>query len=355
MKKQIVLIILCSIVMLVVGCDNGNKRVKNSWMRPKSSGTPYEMMVVMDEQQWERPVGRALFGVLDTDVPGLPQSERSFRISRIQPDSFGRMFKIFRNIIVLDIQNIYTQPKLKFSRDVYASPQMIMTIQAPDEASLANYLNENGQVIIDFFTRAEMNREIDNLREVHNPEVSEKAKAMFETDIWVPLEIDKFKTGKDFFWASTNRGEKDMNLVMYSFPYTDTKTFTREYYLNKRDSVMKANIPGGPEGSYMATQRDFVTVKDGTVQGQYAQIARGLWYVKGDQMGGPFVAHSRVDEKNGRVIVAEAFIYAPETLKRNLMRRMEAALYTMRLPEDKPINNIVYGLEEIVIEPDFSK
>ena len=327
---------------------------KKSLLMPNASGLPYEMLVVMDDDQWDRPLGRAVFNVLDSDVPGLPQSERSFRISRVEPDGFNsNMFKIMRNVIKVDIQNIYTQPKFKFARNVYSYPQMIMTLQAPDEESLTEYINNNQQSIIDFFTKAEMNREIENLRDRHNPEVSRLAEEILGVDIWVPWELNKFKKGKDFLWASTNVGKKDMNLVLYSYPYTDKNTFTLDYFLQKRDSVMKANIPGGPKGSYMTTNHDYVYVEDGTVRGKYAQIARGLWRIQGDRMGGPFVSHSRVDEANGRVVVAEAFIYAPESLKRDLLRRMEAALYTLQLPQQEGVNNISYELDEIVIEPEI--
>ena len=327
---------------------------KKSLLMPNASGLPYEMLVVMDDDQWDRPLGRAVFNVLDSDVPGLPQSERSFRISRVEPDGFNsNMFKIMRNVIKVDIQNIYTQPKFKFARNVYSYPQMIMTLQAPDEESLTEYINNNQQSIIDFFTKAEMNREIENLRERHNPEVSRLAEEILGVDIWVPWELNRFKKGKDFLWASTNVGKKDMNLVLYSYPYTDKNTFTLDYFLQKRDSVMKANIPGGPKGSYMTTNHDYVYVEDGTVRGKYAQIARGLWRIQGDRMGGPFVSHSRVDEANGRVVVAEAFIYAPESLKRDLLRRMEAALYTLQLPQQEGVNNISYELDEIIIEPEI--
>ena len=325
---------------------------KKRLMMPNASGLPYEMLVVMGDDQWQRPLGRAVYGVLDTDVPGLPQSERSFRITRVNPSAFdSNMFRIMRNVILVDIQNIYTQPKFKFARNVYSYPQMVMTLQAPDEASLAEYVKQNAQSILDFFTKAEMNREIDNLREEHNLEASRLAKEILGVDIWVPWTVNNFKQGKDFLWASTNTGKKDMSIVLYSYPYTDKKTFTLEYFLHKRDSVMKVNIPGGREGSYMTTQRDYVYVKDATVQGKYAQVARGLWRVQGDRMGGPFVSHSRVDEVNGRVIVAEAFIYAPESLKRDLMRRMEAALYTLQLPQSDKVSNLAYNLEEIVITP----
>ena len=67
----------------------GKKKSKKSLMMPNASGLPYEMLVVMDDAQWDRPLGRAVFNVLDSDVPGLPQSERSFRISRVEPSGFN--------------------------------------------------------------------------------------------------------------------------------------------------------------------------------------------------------------------------------------------------------------------------
>ena len=117
--------------LVLFSCKGDGKGGGKSLFTPVSSGRPYEMLVVMDKDMWERPAGRALFNVLDQDVSGLPQPERSFRISQIIPDKFKRGFRIFRNIIDVDIQPIYTQGKLKYSRDSYASPQMIMTIRHP--------------------------------------------------------------------------------------------------------------------------------------------------------------------------------------------------------------------------------
>ncbi len=58
---------------------------------------------------------------------------------------------------------------------------------------------------------------------------------------------------------------------------------------------------------------------------------RGLWEMKNDAMGGAFVAYWQPE--GSRIVVAEAFVYAPETKKRNLMRRLEAALYTRNKQE----------------------
>lgn len=316
-------------VLAFVSCSNGKKNV----FTPTSSGRPYEVLVVVNPGIWDRPAGRALYDVLDTDVPGLPQAERSFRISYTAPQNYDQILKLFRNIIIVNIDGIYTQPKFKYSKDVYASPQMILTIQAPDEASFKKFVDDNRQTIIDFFVKSEMNRQISLLKEKHNTDISSNVKSLFNCDIWLPTELTGAKKGDDFFWASTNTATADMNFVMYSYPYRDDNTFTKEYFIRKRDSVMKVNIPGAREGMYMATDTMYVKVTNMGVKGDYSMEARGLWHIKGDMMGGPFVSHSRIDKTTGRVVVAEVFIYSPDKLKRNLMRQMEASLYTLTLPD----------------------
>jgi hypothetical protein len=348
MKKQFVKLMSLVLMVLVLGsCKGDGKGGGKSIFTPVSSGRPYEMLVVIDKAMWERPAGRALFNVLDTDVPGLPQPERSFRISNVGPEHFDRGFRIFRNIIDVDIQPIYTQPKLKYSRDSYSSPQMIMTIQAPDEQSFEEFVTNNRQVILDFFTKAEMNRQINLLKKKHSEVVSDKVGSMFGCDVWVPVDMERYKEGKDFLWASNDRNTSDvsMNFVIYSYPYTDKDTFTKDYFVHKRDSVMKINIPGSREGQYIQTDADYVNVKNIAVKGDYGFEARGLWYMENDMMGGPFVSHARVDRPNGRVVVVEGFIFAPEKNKRDLMRQMEAALYTLNLPQEQQIDEIVIGAD----------
>ena len=99
---------------------------------------------------------------------------------------------------------------------------------------------------------------------------------------------------------------------------------------------MKENIPGSEPDSYIQTEKNTVSLEDAEYNGKYMSIARGSWYMKNDDMfgGGPFVSHSIVDEKYGRVIVVEAFVYAPNKEKRGYMRKLEASLYTLQLPLD---------------------
>jgi len=231
-----------------------------------SSGRAYELLVVVDHGVWDRAAGRALHDALDSDMPGLPQSEPSFRIMYTSPKDYDSTLKLIRNIIIVDIQDIYTKASFKYAKDVYANPQMILTIQAPNEEEFEKFVKENRQTIINFFTRAEMNRQITSLEKKHSNFISNKVDSLFGCDIWLPAELTNSKTGEDFFWASTNTGTADRNFVMYSYPYTDKDTFTKEYFVHKRDSVMKANIPGFKEGVYMATDSLLTDVRPINVQ-----------------------------------------------------------------------------------------
>jgi hypothetical protein len=334
MKRN--LLYLCVAVMALTSFSScgGKGNQKNPFMAT-SSGRPYEIIVVVDPGLWERPAGRALYSALGMDVPGLPQAERSFKIMYTAPQNFDMTLKLIRNIVITDVQDIYTQAKFNYANDVYAEPQTILTIQAPNEEEFETFVKENREVIVDFFTRAEMNRQIRLLEKNHSDYVLTKVSSMFDCEVWTPGDLVGSKIGENFFWASTNAATSDMNFVIYSYPYTDKRTFTRDFYLHTRDSVMRVNIPGSKDGMYMATDTMTVETKAITVQGEYALEARGLWRMKGDFMGGPFVSHTRLDKANNRVVTAEIFIYSPDKLKRNLVRMMEASLYTLKFPSQQ--------------------
>lgn len=324
---------------------------------PKASGRPYEVLVVLDNQMWEAPAGRALFDILDTDVPGLPQPERSFRISQVEPKHLSDGMKIFRNIIMVNIDPTqFTQTRMRFARDKYAIGQIVLTFNTPDAESLRAFCVEHRQQVVDFLTHMEMNRQIKDFQQHYSKVIYDLAWNEFSCKLYAPKEITAYKKGKQFFWTSNNTGAGLVNICMYSYPYEGPETFNKQYVLHKRDSVMRVNLPGERPGMYMQTDTMYTNVKPITVHGKFAMEARGLWLIKEDKqaniwdsMGGPFVSHSRVDTEAGKVVVVEGFVYAPEKKKRDLMRRLEASLYTLQLPEEQ------YSLIDTDVEEDSTR
>ena len=60
-------------------------------------------------------------------------------------------------------------------------------------------------------------------------------------------------------------------------------------------------------------------------------VVRGLWDMRGDAMGGPFVSYLQADPAHDRLLVSEGFVFAPDKKKRPLIRQLEAALQTVDL------------------------
>ncbi|MBO4612147.1 MAG: DUF4837 family protein [Bacteroidaceae bacterium] len=347
MKRIGLLLVLAMLVL--TGCENGHLAT------PRASGRPYEVLVVMDKQMWEAPVGRALFQVLDTDIPGLPQPERSFHISQVAPKDMNRTLSIFRNIIEVDINpSIYTKTSMKFVRNVYANEQIILHIRSNSNESFIEFVSEHRQDIIDFFTKMEMNRLCVDLNKKYSKLTYDLAKEIFGCELKAPEELKNYKKGKDFFWTSNNTASGMVNMMMYAYPYEGPETFNKKYLLHKRDSVLCVNMPGSEPDMYMQTDTAFTDVKPIVVHHKYAMEARGLWYMRHDGMGGPFVSHSRVDTENNRVVVVEGFVFAPEKMKRGLMRRMEGSLYMLLLPEEQQ-SEIDTALEEEPKEDESSQ
>lgn len=304
----------------------------HSFLVPSSSGNPYEVMaVVEDEDMWNGYVGKALQAVLTRSMPMLPQEEPMFHVSHITTDHYDRITKLFRNIVVVKINPYYSEPKLKMERDLYSAPQLIMTIEGKSVNEISAFITEQTQTIINRYVTEELNRQAEKLDERHNIKFDRQVERMFGCHLSIPTDLKKMKIGDNFIWASDDGLSSIQNIVIYSYPYVSEKVFTKPVFCALRDKFM-TQIPGEHEGSVMRTNRDYVETENIQIGGHYVQEARGLWEMSKDAMGGPFISHSQVDTVNNRVIVVEGFVYAPDKMKRTMLRRLQSALYTLQLP-----------------------
>lgn len=299
---------------------------------PTSSGRAYELLVVADDDFWNVSPGKALSAVLSKEIPGLPVYEKSFKVMKSTPTHFDQTLKMVRNIVVVHIGSSFKKSRLFFERDVYAYPQRIMTIEAPDNAAFAKIVSKQSQVIIDFFTNFEINCQIAFLKKKHSEEVSQVVDSMFGCKIWLPVELHDLKRGVDFLWASTNTSDVNQNFLMYVYSYSDKKPFTKAKFVAKRDSVMQRNLKGEIKGDYMTVDTLNIQACRKKIKNTDVFEVRGLWKMKKDIMGGPFVSYVYIDKLHKRVYNAEIFVYSPDKMKGNLMRTFEASFYTLRFP-----------------------
>ena len=219
MTYKLTLLMAC--LLLLSGC-------KKEHFFPQASGRPYEVLVVLDNKTWNDPAGRALFDILDTDVPYLPQSERSFRIMQIEPKDLDQTFSIFRNIIQVSIDKTqFSRTGMRFMRNKYAMDQIVLTINSPSEEDFQQFCTDHKQEVIDFLTRSEMNRLIKELEKKYSKVTYDLAWQIFACQFHAPKELTSFKKGEQFFWTSNNTASGLENIVMYSYPYEGPETFNK--------------------------------------------------------------------------------------------------------------------------------
>jgi len=339
--KYKVFTILAMVLIAFASCSRIKKHHRGgSLLTPTSSGNPYEVMVVADDSVWNGYVGSSIQRILDAHLVGLPQDEEMFHRSHITHAHYDKITNLFRNIILINIAKEHTVPKIRVERDVHSCPQLIVKITGPNQREVSMCITEHTKAIQQLISTEEINRQANDLVDSHNIKFNEKCKEMFGCELYIPTDVKKMKVGENFIWASNDAVTGIQNVVIYSLPYVSEKMFLKRPYMALRDTIMKANLPGEKKGMYMETNRDFVWTKNIRVKNDFAMEARGLWQMHNDAMGGPFVSHSRIDTVNNKVIVVEGFVYAPEKMKRTMLRRLEAALYTLKLPapEDKKEN-----------------
>src|SRR3712207_4823373 len=142
---------------------------------------------------------------------------------------------------------------------------------------------------------------------------------MFGMELHIPTDMASAKRGRQFVWFSNNSPTGMKNMVVYKSRHAASTAD----YVALRDSVLGTNIKGETDNMHMRTTPQSVTTTISRERGRTITIRRGLWEREGDAMGGPFVSHTVGN------ITVEAFVFAPGTKKRNLMRQLEAALYAL--------------------------
>lgn len=345
--KKLFLLALCALVMM--GCGNKRERLLTS-----ATGTIYECLVVCNNGA----VKDAVVETMGADMYGLPQMESYFVVTALPPSQFDDFLKSTRNILIIDInKDKYTQTRVLKSRNVWSKPQAVCRLQAPDNEAAEAYWKENGELIREWFVREELSRQITFYRANTNKE----ARAILKKqgyDLLIPEDYILIKNEElkisnlqasisddvtvDVLWCCNNKGPMRKDLVVYSFPYTAQEQFSNEAIIAMRNEVLGRIVTAQVPGSHMGTEykhfppvtRQVAALQD-TVGGFYAMETRGLWKIlDGEAMGGPFVSLTRLDQVNGRVVTAEAFLYAAGQKKRNAMRQMEAILYTLKMPNE---------------------
>lgn len=312
---------------VLFSCDNSGTA-----LRKNITGNAGEVVVVISKESWQETPGKVIRQTLAQQHLALPQDEPLFDLVNVPRDAFKSIFKSTRNIIQTHISPTADSARVTFKDDVWATPQATVIIQAKNAAEFEAVFNENKERILSYFLHAERERLTMNYNKYYEKGIYNVLSEDFNFTMKVPPGFQIAKQKENFAWLRYETPNISQGIVLYTFPYVSDSAFTKNYLLTIRDSVLKANIPGPTEGSYMATERRIEQVFNITKHnGNYASEMRGLWRLINDFMGGPYISLAELDLSNQRVIVAFGYVYAPNKDKRNYLRQIEAMIYSLKL------------------------
>lgn len=328
--RRLIDILIVVALLTMVACSSGERVI------PNSTGKSSEMLIVVDRQQWNGEIGEAIRDFFGQDMFGLPQSEPLFNFYTIPEADFSSMFQPHRNIFMVSIKPEFTDPYIETKRDLWARPQRVIKINANSDTAFLRLFHEHKAAFLRLYEQAERERIQRAYGSVTDHSIRNQLLENFGFSLVVPSGFYVASKTSDFIWIRRETLDFSQAMLIYTYDYKDTADFNINQILGMRNIFTQRYIPGTFDGTYMTVAGDFIRPVSQRIDfnGQFAVETRGLWEVKNDFMGGPFINYSLVDASGSKIIALDAYVYAPKDRKRDLVRQLEAIIYTYE-PEKK--------------------
>ena len=291
----------CLLLLFLASCSTGGRNRK----LPKSTGMPYEVVLEGDTDS-------IVTKMLTEDVTGLPQPEPLCRLIQVKKGKTRGNYLLVRTRIIVNIGERDFSVTLR--HDENAAPQNIIRITARSAQQLRKRLNgEKLRHIVDEVELKHLADIISGNPSKQNREMQDEIKKMFGIGMKIPAAMNASKKAKDFIWISNNASSGMQNLLVMKVKSEERRMKkSNAFHVNDKaliDSILRANMPGETDSMYMVIPH---------------LSERGLWEMKGDAMGGPYIMH-RIHN-----LYIIGFVYAPEMKKKILIKQLEAAISTIK-------------------------
>ena len=328
MKKFLKYIaVVLAAVSALTSCNEEKKRQA---LLPNISGKAGEVIVVIDKGNWEGLVGTVLRDSLAKETPFLPQREPLFGLVNVPQNAFNNMFQIHRNIIVVNINNTVTEPGVVIRKDVWATPQTVIYVNAADSEAAAKLIEENSNLMAVTIEQAERDRIIRNIKRYEEHKLAPVVTEMVGGSPHFPSGYKLKKRTSDFIWIEYAIQDVTQGILIYKYPVVEgQQMLSLDSIIEDSNEMLKNNVPGMFENTYMTTS---TAARPGIEYKRYKGLEfaeiRGFWEVYNDYMGGPFVSHALYSQDGKDIIVLQAFVYAPKYDKRQYLRQVESVIYS---------------------------
>lgn len=333
--KLVFVLPLFTVFLFSCGDDKEDKMLMNI------SGNPGEVIVVTTKGQWKGETGKTIRKYFEETVYGMPQEEPLFNVVRTNQSDFERVFKTFRNVVIISIDTgRFSNGEVTYHKNVWANGQLVVRIIASSRNELITLFEANADQIIYAIQAKEFNRLYMQYKRKQNKTLNTELKDVLKLNVTVPKVAMLATSDSSHAWVRIEREklkggyqhEISQGLIIYKYPYTAKQQFLDSNLFAIRDSVFKAYIPGPSDGSYMTTEYRYQPPVTSEIDfdGHFAKEIHGLWRVENDFMGGPMVSFFVLNEDEGMIYSISGYAFAPQFDKREYYREIEAMARAVR-------------------------
>lgn len=315
-------ILMIALAMLTACNSPENKALS----KRSSSGKTCEVLLATDKVAYEAAAKAWAEAVLKAPQEGLPQTEARFNVVNITVDALynTQMFKMHRNIIICTI-GADKPNKCYIRRNQWAEPQVVVEVAASDGEQLKELLETYSEGILNELYQAEYERMERAFYKDRNVELMARVKEKLGFSLTLPQEFSWAKEEGDFLWLRKETKDFGLGVLVYVSKYQKEEQFSEEKILNRLDTMMRREVAGPAEGSYMGTERRVEwTCRKVAFEGvNYCVETRGLWRLFGDYMGGPYVSYTLLSPDGTRVVDLVGYVYCPRFDKRDYLMQVD--------------------------------
>ena len=203
MKKLIVTILSLTIILGSCKDKDASKSL------PNVTGRAGEVVLVIDADYWDSEIGYELKKIFLASCPALPQEEPMFDLAHIPHSAFSSIFRTHRTIVSVKINKNINEPKVVIQKDIWAKPQMIINIVAPDKDGLLQLVIEQGDVIAEKILAKDMERYARGYKKFEEIVIGDRLEQKFGFRLTIPKGYSLDVDTTNFVWIES-RGHGDL-------------------------------------------------------------------------------------------------------------------------------------------------
>ena len=150
---------LLFVLPLLLGFLTACQDDKEAVMLMNVSGNPGEVIVVTTVGQWNGETGNTIRKHFEKSVYGMPQEEPLFNVVRTNNSDFERIFKTFRNVVIIEIDTgRFSYGEVTYHKNVWARGQLVIKIVASSRDELLELFDKNADQMVYAIQTKEFNR-----------------------------------------------------------------------------------------------------------------------------------------------------------------------------------------------------